>query len=299
MCHTPESDFWPVSRVAVIGMGLIGGSIAWAIRDRLLAKDLVVYDANPLVRNQVESSALGCVVSASAEEAVRGAQLILLAVPPGAIEPVLREIRPALDPKALVMDTASVKVPVVQLLQEILAGKAHWAASHPMAGSEKSGFEAAHGRLFDGAVAIVCPEPGLPREFRRLVTLFWEALGCRVFFLGAEVHDRWVAQVSHFPHLLAAALVRWVDREALAIAGPGFRDSTRIAASCPALWKEILWWNRKSLVEALDTFLEELTLVRQALESSECDQLERLLTEASGIRQALETGRWPRTGKEH
>jgi prephenate dehydrogenase len=279
---------WPLGKAAVVGMGLVGGSLAWAIQERRLTQELAVYDAKASVREAVRNTELGCLICTSAAEAAYGADLLILAVPVGALRQVLEEIGPVLSPGCVVMDTASVKTPVVGWFKELLPQRVTWIGSHPMAGREKSGFAAAHGRLFEGAVTILCPSDRADAPSLALVTNFWKRLGCRISILSPELHDRWVAQISHLPHLAAAALVASIEPEALTVAGTGFRDSTRIAASCAELWKEILLLNRQEVLRGLDRFLGELAAIRAALTSENFEELEKLLSEASRIRQSLE-----------
>ncbi|MGD9896703.1 MAG: prephenate dehydrogenase [Candidatus Methylacidiphilaceae bacterium] len=278
---------FPLSRLAVLGSGLIGGSVARAARRLALCRRLALYSRGA-EKDAVRAAGIADLVSDDPAEAVREAQLVIVALPIAAMGPVLHAIRDALDPEAVVTDTASVKIPAMRLMQENLEGRARWVGSHPMSGGERSGFAFARHNLFEGAVSILTPSPTPDREAVALVEMFWLALGCRILHLPASEHDRRVAAVSHLPHLLAAALVRSVNGEDLEVAGPGFRDLTRIAAASPEMWNEILLANRENVLLALRSFLTDLEAARESLQDGTGTALKKLLLEASERRLSFE-----------
>ena len=259
-----------MKHIAILGPGLLGGSIAKALRQKGgVTVSLWARRADAVV----EASALDVAdrVTSSLTEAVAGADTVILCVPVGAMPGLVSQILPALSPDALVTDVGSVKEPVCRELEPMLRGRAQFIGSHPMAGSEKAGIAAAKADLFQSAVCILTPQEGLtsPIAIER-ATVFWESMGCRVRHLAPSVHDQVCALISHLPHLSAAALVNTVESacpEAFGFCGTGFRDSTRIAAGLPAMWTEILLSNKAALVEGLRRFISIL--------ENTADQLER------------------------
>ncbi|WP_018291030.1 prephenate dehydrogenase/arogenate dehydrogenase family protein [Verrucomicrobium sp. 3C] len=271
---------FPLSRLAVLGSGLIGGSVALAARRHALCRELALYSRGP-EKQAVMSAGIADLVTDDPAEAVREAAFVVVALPLAAMDSILRTIQVALDPKVVVTDTSSVKLPAMRLLRRNLEGRARWVGSHPMSGGERSGFAFARPDLFEGAVAILTPPEKAEGEALSLVETFWLALGCRIVHLTASEHDRRVAAVSHLPHLLAAALVCSVDNEALEVAGPGFRDVTRIAAASPEMWNEILLANRENILLALRSFLTYLEEAKESLEGGTSSAVKNLLLEAS------------------
>ncbi len=210
--------------------------------------------------------------TADAAEAVRGAELVVLATPVGAMGEVAERMLPGLAPLALVTDVGSVKGPVLAALAPVLEGAARFVGSHPMAGGEQAGMEHASGELFQGAACIVTPGENGSGGAVREVSAFWGALGCRVYEMSAAEHDRAVALVSHVPHLVAAALAHAAAEgggRVLDLAGPGFRDCTRVALGPPAMWAEILRENREAVLAGLEGVRRALADAAGALEGNE------------------------------
>lgn len=288
-----------MKKVAIIGPGLLGGSAALALK----ARDVTVHlwarraeAAEEAVRLNIAHAA-----GTSLPEIVEGADTVLLCVPVGAMEALVRQMLPHLDMDALVTDVGSVKGTVVQALAPLLEGRALFVGSHPMAGSEKAGISHARADLFAGATCIVTPQDAHPRpaEHARAVErarTLWEDLGGRVALLGPHEHDRVCALISHMPHLLAAVLVNAVEKaapEAFAYSGPGFRDTTRVAAGLPGMWREILCSNRDAVLEALDALgarLEEARVLLRQTDDAGADALLSFLTAAKARRDTLRTG---------
>ncbi|VVM05046.1 cyclohexadieny/prephenate dehydrogenase [Methylacidimicrobium cyclopophantes] len=281
------SSHFPLARLAVLGTGLIGGSVARAAHRLRLCRELALYSRGE-EREVVTAAGIADVVTEDPIEAVRQADLVVIALPIAAMGPVLRTVRDSLDSKAVVTDTASVKLPAMRLFQENLDGRVRWVGSHPMSGGERSGFSFARSNLFEGAVSILTPPENPDGEALALVETLWLSLGCRIVRLSALEHDRRVAAVSHLPHLLAAALIRSVDCDALDLAGPGFRDVTRIAAASPEMWQEILLANRENVLAALRSFLTHLDEASVSLQTETGAALKQFLLEASERRQSFE-----------
>jgi prephenate dehydrogenase len=221
---------------------------------------------------------------------VREADIVILCVPIEAMPALVKEFRGTLKPGALVTDVGSVKGSVDAALAPLLAGHALWIGSHPMAGSEQSGFVAARPDLFENAAVIVTPTAQTARGAEAKATEFWRALGGRVFTLSPEKHDQTVAEISHLPHLLAALLVLNADAAGLPLVGGGFRDSTRIAAGAPDLWIEILRSNRVAVAHACESLAALLVKVEHLLREDAPDaksELFKILETAQSIRSQL------------
>ncbi|MDD5262898.1 MAG: prephenate dehydrogenase/arogenate dehydrogenase family protein [Methylacidiphilales bacterium] len=273
--------------ISIIAPGLLGGSILQALRKHAPEIRLNVWARREETRSQVLKQRLADTVTGNLSEAVADSDLIILCTPIQAMEETTRNFLPALKPSALVTDVGSVKGPVHLALAPLLAKKCHWIGSHPMAGSEQSGLEAARADLFQGARTIITPDetadPAAAAKLRR----FWELLGCSVVTLSPSLHDTYVAQISHLPHLVAALLVHSVSQESLQVAGPGFRDTSRVAAGPPDMWVEIFQANHPAVAEAMKQFLEEAQKALSKMESGRCPELLDLLTSACQKRRSL------------
>lgn len=278
-------------RVAIFGPGLLGGSLALALRERNLAQAISIYARKPESVPEVKASGVADLISNNPAEVVRGADLVVLCVPVGVMKSLIEAALPGLDPQAIVTDVGSVKAPVVADLEPLLQGKARWIGSHPMAGSEQAGFSAARSNLFAAAVTIVTPTVQTHSETIAQVENFWKNLGSRTVRFDPETHDRLVAQISHLPHLVAAALVRSVCDQSLSIIGNGFRDTTRIASGPAELWTEILLSNRKAVAESLDQLISLLQTTREQLAKNDEKGLHDLLAHANHIRSQMTSGR--------
>lgn len=268
-----------MKHIAILGPGLLGGSVALALRNEA-SVEVRLWARRPEAVLQARAMDVAHLVTSSLTEAVEGADTVLLCVPVGAMEGLVRQILPALDPDALVTDVGSVKETVCRALAPLLRGRAHFVGSHPMAGSEKAGIEAARPDLFHGAVCILTPENGLttPIAIDR-ATALWERLGCRIRSLDPVVHDQVCAVISHLPHLSAAALVNTVEEvcpDAFAFCGTGFRDSTRIAGGLPAMWTEILLSNRQAVGESIRRFISVLEQAAEQLERGDAVAAEKI-----------------------
>ncbi len=264
-------------RLAVLGLGLLGGSVALAARRRRVAA--LVAGASRRADVRAAALARGAVDEAGdPESAARGADLVVLATPLFAMPELARRIAPALAPGAIVTDVGSAKGGLCEALPGLLPTGVAYVGSHPMAGSHRSGFEHAREDLFEGAACVVteAPDPAV----RDRVCGFWRALGARVVLRDAVSHDAEVAWISHLPHVLAfayAAALREAPARATELAGSGFRDFTRIAHSEPELWAEILIANRKALAAPLQAAGEALAELGRATFANDAEALERLL----------------------
>ena len=288
--------------LAVVGVGLIGGSLALALRRG--GATIVGYDRDASALER--AAALGVIDRAadSVSDCARGADLIVVAVPVRATGPALHDIALAMDPAAVVTDVGSTKASVIATARAELRERfARFVPGHPVAGREASGVDAASGELFRGARVVLTPEAETAPDAIELVRGAWEAAGGRVTTLSGADHDRIFAAVSHLPHLLSFALVSEVAArpnaaELLSFAAGGFRDFTRIAASSPEMWRDIALQNAQAILEEIDRFSAQLAVFRELVARGEGPGLERLMAEARASRQALgPAGRRPPSGE--
>lgn len=281
-----------MKRIAILGPGLLGGSVALALRERH-GVEVRLWARRPEAVEEARAARIAHLATDSLAEAVSGADTVLLCVPVGAMESLVRQALPALSPDALVTDVGSVKEPVCRVLAPLLEGKALFVGSHPMAGSEKAGLSAAKADLFQNAVCIVTPEEGrTPLLAQERAVAFWNALGGRVKSLPPQVHDQVCALISHLPHVTAAALVHVVEAacpEAFGFCGAGFRDSTRVAGGLPAMWTEILASNRQAVAAGLRGLISVLEQTAVQLEQGSAGEagLHSFLASAKARRDTL------------
>jgi len=280
-----------IRRLAVVGVGLLGGSVAKAARARGLARE-VIGIGRDVTRLQaaVDDGALDR-ATIDLADGLRDADFVLLAAPVRTIEALLDRMWKDLAPDAIVTDVGSSKGAIVHKADALArATPRTFVGSHPMAGSEKAGYAVARADLFQGALVVVTPtETSEPRAVKT-VTAFWEHLGARVMELDPDAHDTAVAAVSHLPHLVACALVDAVAREmpgALPVAARGFRDTTRIAAGDPQMWQEIFLANRASLRDAVAAFRRALDELERVIAAGDPAAVEAALARIKAAREAL------------
>lgn len=257
-------------RLAVIGLGLIGGSVALGARDRGLARE--VRGVDPALG---EAGGIPLVPLA---EAVAWADGLVLAVPVAAIEPVLAELAGSVRPETLLTDTASVKVPMAEAARRLLPAPERCVGAHPMAGSDASGFAHARPDLFEGAACIVTPQGHEPESVVDRIEQFWQGFGTFTVRRTPEEHDSICAVLSHVPHAIAFAFARGLPGEGtLELAGRGLRDFVRIARANPRLWSEILLRNRVRVAEEISRFEKHLGGIQEALARGDARALEEAL----------------------
>jgi prephenate dehydrogenase len=247
-----------IGRLSIVGLGLLGGSVAKAARTASLAQEIVGVGRNPKSLEPALRERAVDRITTDLAEGVSGADMIVLATPVATLERQLPAVWQAASSHALLTDVGSTKAGIVKAAETLSASRPlSFVGSHPMAGSNLSGFSVARGDLFTGATIILTPTDRTPAEPVKRVTEFWEAMGGRVTVMDPATHDRAVAAISHLPHLVVDALVAAVvdmDPRFLEVAARGFKDTTRIAASDPAVWREIFQQNREALGEALAAF---------------------------------------------
>lgn len=268
-------------RLALIGVGLIGGSFARAVRAAGKVSHVVGFDSDSeALRRAVE---LGVInePATSAAQAILGANLVMIATPVGAFQQTLRDIAPHLSSAAVATDVGSTKLGVVEAARKELGSAfPRFVPGHPIAGSEHSGVEHSDAALFRNTVFIVTPVPQTQSDAVGRVEALWRAIGCRVECMTPEEHDNVFAAVSHLPHLLAFALVAMIAAEPdakrkFALSGAGFRDFTRIAASNPTMWRDICLTNSAPIASQLSRYRNQLERLQQAVEARDAAALER------------------------
>jgi prephenate dehydrogenase len=285
-----------IQRLALIGCGLIGGSVALALRRAGVVRHISGYSLSP--SSVTKALELGVIDEAcqSAAQAVQQADRVILAVPVAATEAVLRTIEPHLLPDTLITDVGSTKRNVVDAAQNALSSHLlQFVPAHPIAGKEAAGIEHACADLFLGKRAILTPLPNTPKATVDAIREIWASTGCSVHELTPQEHDSTFAAVSHLPHLLAFAYMNGLHQQSqctdfLAMAGSGFRDFSRIAASDPTIWRDILMANADEMEQQLRQFDIALQSLRSALHNNAPLQLETLIRNASTLRSS-----WPQS----
>lgn len=281
------------NKIAIIGMGLIGASIARASRRAGLATVMAGYDADPAALADVAALALVDDVADSAAAAVADADLVIMAVPVGAVGAVAETIIPHMKPGAVLTDTGSTKRSVLRDVAPHLNETIIWLPSHPLAGTEHSGPQAGIAHLFDGRYWIVlpldAPESAL-LEFESFVT----GLGSVVERMNPDYHDKVLALTSHLPHLIAYTIVgtavdleQQLKNDVIRFSASGFRDFTRIAASDPVMWRDVFLNNDEAVLEMLQRFSEDLSYLQRAIRWQEGDKLEDLFSRTREIRRSI------------
>ena len=281
-------------RVALIGLGLIGSSIAWAARATGAAAETVGYARTAETRATARRLGFCDRVAESAAEAAEGADLVILCVPVGACGAVMAEIAPVLAPGATVSDVGSVKGAVIEAVRPHLPPGAHLVPAHPLAGTEHSGPESGFAELFENRWCILTPlEDGERAPVDRLAA-FWQALGANVTEMDAGHHDLVLAVTSHVPHAIAYTMVgtaedlqRVTDSEVIRYSAAGFRDFTRIAASDPVMWRDVFLNNREAVLDVLGRFTEELFLLQRAIRLGDGDWLQDYFSRTRAIRRGI------------
>ncbi len=283
-------------RVSIIGVGLIGGSIGLALKERWPTIQVTGFDASQETLDGALSSGLIDKAASDAADACKEAEFIFIATPVSTIPALLEEIAPAIGPDAIVTDAGSTKATIVKAAERSLSPSTSFIGGHPMAGSDQGGFRSASAGLLNEAVYVLTPTPSTkPEVFQKLHSLLTK-LGARVMALGPEKHDEVVAAVSHLPHVLAAALVNLAAayeegvENRLFFAAGGFRDTTRIAASNPNLWVDICLDNGKAISASIEKYISSLESAKQLIDEGDREGLVKLLSLAKRRRASMSIG---------
>ena len=281
-------------RVALIGLGLIAGSMAHAMRRAGLAKEIVGTARSADTRKIAEEIGLCDRIVATVEEAVKDADLVVLCVPVGAMGAVAEAIAPHLKPGCTVSDVGSVKQAVIDAVGPHLPDTVHFVPAHPLAGTEHSGPRSGFAELFDNRWCIIVPPEGADETAVARLRAYWEALGSNVETMDAAHHDLVLAVTSHTPHLIAYTMVgvaddlgRVTDSEVVNFSAAGFRDFTRIAASDPTMWRDVFLSNKDATLEILGRFTEELFALQRAIRQGDGDHLHDYFTRTREIRRGI------------
>jgi cyclohexadieny/prephenate dehydrogenase len=281
-------------RIALIGFGLIGGSIARAARAQGLAGEIVTTARSPATRARVQELGIVDRVVDTNAEAVKDADLVILCIPVGACGPVAKEIAPHLKPGAIVSDVGSVKGMVLREMAPHLPKTVHFIPAHPVAGTEHSGPDSGFAELFINRWCILTPPPDADPAAVEKLAKFWRALGANVETMGADHHDLVLAVTSHLPHLIAYTIVGTADEledvtqaEVLKFSAGGFRDFTRIAASDPTMWRDVFLANKDAVLEMLGAFQEDLSKLTRAIRRGDGEALFDHFTRTRAIRRGI------------
>ncbi|MEN6544111.1 prephenate/arogenate dehydrogenase family protein [Parvibaculum sp.] len=281
-------------RVAIIGLGLIGGSLGHAIKRAGLAGHVAGYARSAETR--ARALEIGFIDSAheTAAEAVKDADLVVICTPVGALGPVAAEIEPHLKRGAILTDVGSVKMAVVRDIGPYVPEGVHFIPGHPIAGTEQSGPDAGFAELFDGRWCILTPGPGADRDAVARLAAFWQACGSKVDYMEPKHHDLVLAIVSHLPHLIAYNIVGTADdletvteSEVIKYSAGGFRDFTRLASSDPTMWRDICLNNKDAILEMLGRFSEDLSAMQRMIRWGDGEGLFNLFTRTRAVRRSI------------
>ncbi|HWU01798.1 MAG TPA: prephenate/arogenate dehydrogenase family protein [Novosphingobium sp.] len=283
----------PFRQVAIIGLGLQGGSIGLALQEYLPGIATTGYDRDPATRDRAAQRGLVGHVHDTAAQAVAGADLVIFCVPLGAMGDAARDCAPGLLPSALISDVGSSKEAVIRALAEALPEHAIIAA-HPVAGTENSGPDAGFASLFKGRWCILTPPETAQDTQIAALRALWEGIGARVEIMDPAHHDRVLAVTSHLPHLIAYTIVgtasdleEVTQSEVIKYSAGGFRDFTRIAASDPTMWRDVFLSNKEAVLEMLQRFTEDLTALQRAIRVGDGEQLFDHFTRTRAIRRGI------------
>jgi len=281
-------------KLALIGIGLIGSSIALAARRQGLVEVIAIATRQQGTLDEARELGLGDIYTLDAAEAVRGADLVILCTPVGAYESVIKAIAPALQPGAIVSDVGSVKGHVVKALAPHIPAGVSLIPDHPIAGTEHSGPSAGFAELFAGRWCVLTPGPEVDPALTAKLSAFWRAMGSQVEIMEADRHDMVLAITSHIPHLVAYNIVGTVadleaatQSEVIKFSASGFRDFTRIAASDPVMWRDVFLTNREAVLEMLGRFSEDLSVLQRAVRTGDGPALEAMFTRTREIRRSI------------
>jgi prephenate dehydrogenase len=275
---------WP--KVTLVGVGLLGGSLGLALKQRRLAAKVDGFVRRSSSIAECEKMGAADHATRDLTRAVENADLVILCTPLGQMRELTEKMLPALKPDAIVTDVGSVKGCVVEELEPVIAAAgAHFVGSHPMAGGEKTGVAAARADLFEGAICLITPTPASHVPAVKRLAEFWEGVGGRVLQLSPAAHDDLVSRSSHLPHVVAAELANYVlspahPPEQALVCATGFRDTTRIASGSPEMWSDIARANRKNLSRVLGVFIEDLEEFRLALDNGDVKAIDEFFEKA-------------------
>lgn len=281
-------------KIALIGIGLIGSSLARVIRRENLASHVAISTRSAITLNRAEQFGLGDSYTTDAADAVRDADLVIVSVPVGASEAVAKEIAPALKKGAIVTDVGSTKASVIAQMEPHIPESVHFIPGHPLAGTEKSGPDAGFADLFQNRWCIFTPLPGTDPAALEKLSDFWRRCGANIDTMDPSHHDMTLAIVSHLPHIIAYNIVGTADdletvtkSEVIKYSASGFRDFTRLAASDPTMWRDVCLHNKDAILEMLARFSEDLASLQRAIRWGDGDKLFDLFTRTRAVRRSI------------
>jgi len=281
-------------QISIIGFGLIGSSMARAIKKNGLAKKLICVDINPAVCKKVEELGIADDTTTNLAQGVEGSDLVVLAVPVGAVPVVCQAIAGSLKDGAVISDVGSVKSAVLEAMQEHLPAHVDFVPAHPIAGTEHSGPEAGFPELFEDRWCLLTPAPDTPIRSVEKVSALWQAFGARIEIMEAHHHDLILGITSHLPHLIAYTIVDTANNleddiksEVIKYSASGFRGFTRIAASDPTMWRDVFMNNKTAVLEILQRFTEDLTAMQKAIRQGDGDYLFNTFSRTRDIRREI------------
>jgi cyclohexadieny/prephenate dehydrogenase len=281
-------------RIALIGIGLIGSSLARAVRKYGLGGEIRIATRSAETLERARALGLGDSYHADAAEAAEGADLVVVSVPVGASGAVAKAISPALKRGAIVTDVGSTKASVIAQMQPHMPAHVHFVPGHPIAGTEHSGPDAGFAELFAGRWCILTPLPDTDLAAVDRLSRFWEACGSRIDVMDPAHHDMVLAIVSHLPHIIAYNIVGTADdletvtkSEVIKYSASGFRDFTRLAASDPTMWRDVCLHNKDAILEMLARFSEDLASLQRAIRWGDGDKLQELFTRTRAVRRSI------------
>ena len=278
----------PFEAIAIVGLGLIGGSVAKDVRRLGMARQILGYDNNEEYQKEIKSRKLVDYLSDAPDKKLAEAELVLLAVPVKAFKEVLPAILPNISSTAIITDTGSVKSPLLNMMCATEYEEIRFVGGHPIAGSEHFGPGAAQHNLFSGKRCILTPGEKTDKDWIRVVRRLWESLGANVSEMDAESHDQMFASVSHLPHLLAYACIQAIanteTQEALGHSGAGLKDFSRIASSSPQMWADIFLENQDNLLPRVAAFNEVLSALEETIKKNDKKNLVELLALSKNAR---------------
>jgi cyclohexadieny/prephenate dehydrogenase len=281
-------------RIALVGIGLIGSSLARVIRRENIARHIAIATRSPATLKRAEELGLGDSYSTDPRQVVRDADLVIVSVPVGSSAEVAEDIAPALKKGAILTDVGSTKASVIAQMQPFVPEGVHFIPGHPLAGTEKSGPDAGFAELFENRWCIFTPLPGTDPAALERLSGFWRRCGSNIDTMDAEHHDMVLAIVSHLPHIIAYNIVGTADDlesvakgEVIKYAASGFRDFTRLAASDPTMWRDVCLHNKDAILEMLARFSEDLASLQRAIRWGDGEKLFDLFTRTRGIRRSI------------
>ena len=280
-----------MKRVSIIGMGLMGGSLGLALKSRGLA-EVHVYARREETRQLALAMGAADAAFETPAGALRGADITVFCLPVCSIPDVARECSPHFEPECVVTDVGSTKVRLVEAMHHIFKGsRAVFVGSHPIAGSEKHGMDAARADLYEGTMTAVTPGPDTPSHAIQVVTWLWSGVGAKVVRLAPDQHDTLIARTSHLPHLVASLLATTVGRELApsikSFCGTGFRDSSRVASGSPEIWQDVVKTNHSAILGELKAYGAHLTELIHLVEAEDYQGVHRFLESAKQARSDL------------